>query len=211
MTSTQQTQRQGVKVPSEALPSDGLSRFVRAGAWAAIASGVALVVSMLLAWLVVPYERLGQTDAYLTSSYSVSSGLRLFAFVLLVWGLIGIYGPQSRAAGTFGLWTFAFVFLSTALAAGNVWAEVFVYPTLAQVAPDMVSGGFTTEVSTYMSIGLTLSYPLFFLGLILFGAATFWARLYPRWIAVLLIISIPVTMLLDPTAGPLFEVTGPLF
>src|SRR5829696_3776747 len=167
MTSTQQTQQQGIKVPSQVLPADGMSRFVRAGAWAAMVSGVALVISVALAWLVVPYERLGQTDAYLTTSYSVSSGLRLLAFVLLVWGLIGIYGPQARAAGTFGLWTFVFVFLATALAAGNVWAEVFVYPTLTQVAPGMVPGGFTTEASSYMSVGLSLSYPLFFLGLIL--------------------------------------------
>src|SRR5215218_5021988 len=151
MTSTQQTQQQAIKVPSEALPSDGLSRFVRMGAWAAMVSGVALIVSMVLAWLVVPYERLGQTEAYLTTSYSVSSGLRLLAFVLLVWGLMSIYRPQARAAGTFGLWTFVFVFLTTALAAGNVWAEVFVYPTLAQVAPDMLPGGFSTEASSYMS------------------------------------------------------------
>jgi hypothetical protein len=204
------TQQQRIEIPSEALPSDGFSRFVRAGAWAAMVSGLALIVSMLLAWLVVPYERLGQTDAYLTSTYSVSSGLRLLAFVLLVWGLIGIYGPQSRAAGTFGLWTFAFVYLGTALAVGNVWAEVFVYPTLAQVAPDMLPGaGFGTEAAAYMARGLTLSYPLFFLGLILFGAATFWARVYPRWIAVLLIISIPVTMFLDPTAGTFQESIGP--
>jgi hypothetical protein len=172
-------------------------------------SGVALVVSMLLAWLLVPYERLGQTDAYLTSSYSVSSGLRLLAFVLLVWGLIGIYGAQSRAAGTFGLWTFVLLFLSTALAAGNVWAEVFVYPTLAQVSPGMLSGaGFETEAA-YMSVGLSLSYPLFFLGLILFGAATFWAGVYPRWIALLLVISVPMTMFLDPTAGTFQESIGP--
>src|SRR5215207_9840952 len=172
MTTTQQAQQQRTKIPSEALPSDGLSRFVRAGAWAAMVSGVALVVSMLLAWLVVPYERLGLTEAYLSSSYSVSSGLRLLGFVLLVWGLIGIYGSQSRAAGTFGLWTFAFVFLTTALAVGNVWAEVFVYPTLAQLAPNMLSGA-VTEVSSYLGAGQTLSYPLFFLGLILFAAATF--------------------------------------
>jgi len=179
------------------------------GAWAAMVSGVALIVSMVLAWLVVPYERLGQTDAYLTTSYSVSSGLRLLGLVLLVWALIGIYGPQSRAAGTFGLWTFVVVFLAAALAAGNTWAEVFVYPTLTQVAPSMVPGGFTTEASSYMSVGQTLSYPLFFLGLILFAAATFWARVYPRWIAVLLIISVPVTMFLDPTAGTFQESIGP--
>src|SRR5215216_653724 len=209
MTTTQQTHQQGIKVPSLALPSDGMSRFVRLGAWAAMVSGLALVVSMVLAWLVVPYERLGQTEAYLTSSYSVSSGLRLFAFILLVWGLIGIYGPQSRAAGTFGLWTFVFVFLATALAAGNVWAEVFVYPTLAQIAPNMLSGaGFETEAA-YVSTGLSMSYPLFFLGLILFAAATFWAGVYTRWIAVLLIISVPVTMFLDPTAGTFQESIGP--
>ena len=203
-------QQQGREASSEVLPLDGLSRFVRAGAWAAMVSGLALIVSMVLAWLVVPYERLGQTEAYLTSTYSVSSGLRLLSMVLLVWALIGIYGPQSRAAGTFGLWTCVVVFLGTALAAGNTWAEVFVYPTLAQVAPDMLSGaGFGTEAAVYMARGLTLSYPLFFLGLILFAASTFWAGVYPRWIAVLLIVSVPVTMFLDPTAGTFQESIGP--
>jgi hypothetical protein len=205
----QETHQQGMSAPSQALPSDGLSRFVGMGTWAAMVSGVAVVVSMLLAWLVVPYERLGITEAYLTTSYSVSSGLRLLGLVLLVWGLIGIYAPQARAAGTFGLWTFVFVFLGTALAVGNVWAEVFVYPTLAQIAPDMLSGaGFQTEAA-YMSTGLSLSYPLFFLGLVLFAAATFWAGVYPRWIALLLIVSVPVTMFLDPTAGTFQESIGP--
>jgi hypothetical protein len=205
----QETHQQGMSAPSQALPSDGLSRFVGMGTWAAMVSGVAVVVSMLLAWLVVPYERLGITDAYLTTSYSVSSGLRLLGLVLLVWGLIGIYAPQARAAGTFGLWTFVFVFLATALAVGNVWAEVFVYPTLAQIAPDMLSGaGFQTEAA-YMSTGLSISYPLFFLGLVLFAAATFWAGVYPRWIALLLIVSVPVTMFLDPTAGTFQESIGP--
>src|SRR5918995_921531 len=210
MTTQEQTHQQRVEVPAGALPSDGVSRFVRMGAWAAMVGGVAVVVSMVLAWLVVPYERLGQTEAYLTTSYSVSSGLRLLSLVLLAWGLIGIYTPQSRAAGTFGLWTFVFAFLGTALAAGNVWAEVFVYPTLAQIAPDMLSGaGFGTEAAMYISVGINLSYPLFFLGLVLFAAATFWAGVYPRWIAVLLVVSVPVTMFLDPTAGTFQESIGP--
>jgi hypothetical protein len=210
MTTTQQTQQQRREVSSEALPSDGLSRFVRAGAWAAIVSALALVVSFLMEWLVVPYERLGQPEAFFTSAYTVSSGLRLLGMVLLVWGLLGIYGLQSRAAGTFGLGTFVFVFLATALAVGNVWAEVFVWPTLAQIAPEMLSGaGFGTEAAMYISVGINLSYPLFFLGLILFAAATFWARVYPRWIAVLLVVSVPVTMFLDPTAGTFQESIGP--
>jgi hypothetical protein len=103
VTTTQQAQQQRIRASSEALPSDGLSRFVRAGAWAAMVSGLAMVVSLLMVWLVVPYERLGQTEPYFTSASHVSSGLRLFSIVLLLWGLIGIYAPQSRAVGTFGL------------------------------------------------------------------------------------------------------------
>src|SRR5215204_1390514 len=201
------TQQQRINVPSEALPSDGLSRFVRAGAWAAIVSGLALAASLLLEWLVVPFERLGETEAYLTGSYLLSSGLRLLSTILLLWTLIGIYGRQSRAAGTFGLWAFIVAFLGTALLAGNAWAEVFVWPTLAQVAPNMLSGQ-ATEASSYLVSGISLSFPLFGIGMILFGVATFWARVYPRWAAVLLIVSLPVTMYLDPTSGTFQEAIG---
>ena len=137
----------------------------------------------------------------------MSSGLRLLGLVLLPWALIGIYGPQSRAAGTFGLWAFVVVFLGTALAAGSTWAEVFVWPTLAQVAPGMMSGS-ATDMSLYLLAGLQVSFPLFGLGLILFGAATFRAGVYPRWAAALLIVSIPVTMFLDPTPGTFQESIG---
>jgi hypothetical protein len=201
------TQQQRIEGSSEALPSDGLSRFVRAGAWVAIVAGLALVVSFLMEWLVVPHERLG-SEAFLTSAYLVSSGLRLLVgFVLLPWALIGIYGPQSRAAGTFGLWAFVVVFLGTVLAAGDIWAEVFVWPTLAQVAPSMMSGS-ATDMSSYLIVGLNVSFPLFGIGLILFGVATFIAGVYPRWASALLVISIPVTMFLDPTPGTFQESIG---
>jgi hypothetical protein len=200
------TQQQSIEVRPEAPSSDGLARFVGAGAWAAVVSGAAMTVSLLMEWLVVPHERLGP-EAFLTSSYSVSSGLRLLSIVLLVWGLIGIYGRQSRAAGTFGLWAFVVVFLGTALTVGNVWAEVFVWPTLTEVDPNTMSGSIT-GVSPYLVAGLNVSFPLFGIGLILFGAATFWAGAYPRWASALLIVSIPVTIFLDPTPGSFQESIG---
>jgi hypothetical protein len=54
--------------PSDSMPAhaevagerggpDRLSRFIRAGAWAAIVSGLAVAVSLLLEWLVVPRWR----------------------------------------------------------------------------------------------------------------------------------------------------------
>jgi len=211
MMTTQQAQQQRIKTPSEALPPDGLSRFVRAGAWAAIVSGVAMAVSLLMVWLVVPFERLGQTEAYFTSSYLVATSLLLLSSVLLLWGLIGIYSRQSRAAGNFGMWAFIVAFLGTGLVAGNNWAQVFVWPTFAQVAPNLIS----TQVmsgqahpSPYLTAGLGLSAPFFFIGLILFAVATIRAGVYPRWASVLLIISIPATMFLDPTVGAFQESIG---
>jgi hypothetical protein len=200
------TQQQEPEVPSEARHSDVFTRFVGAGAWAAVVSGVAMAVSLLMEWLVVPHERLGP-EVFLTSSYHVSSGLRLLSIVLLVWGLIGIYGRQARAFGTFGLWAFVVAFLGTALTVGNVWAEVFVWPTLTEVNPDSLSGTIT-GASTYLVAGLNVSFPLFGIGLILFGTATFLARVYPRWASVLLMVSIPVTMFLDPTPGSFQESLG---
>ena len=200
-------QQQKIKVPSAALPPDGQSRFVRAGVWAAIASGLALVASLLLEWLVVPFEQMGETEAYLTSSYLLSSGLRLLSTILLLWALLGIYGRQSREAGTLGLWAFAVAFFGTALQAGNTWAEVFVWPTLAQVAPNIMSGQ-ATEASSYLVSGKSLSFPLFGLGMILFGVTTFVARVYPRWVSVLLIVSLPLTMFLPDTQGTFSESIG---
>jgi hypothetical protein len=203
MTTQQVTTHQDRTMPS----ADGLSRFIGAGAWAAIVSGLALAASLLLEWLVVPYEQLGETEAYLTGSYLLSSGLRLLSTILLLWALIGIYGRQSRAAGTLGLWAFVVAFLGTALLAGNTWAEVFVWPTLAQVAPNVLSEQ-ATAAPMYLLTGITLSFPLFSIGMILFGVATIRAGVYPRWAAVLLIVSIPLTMFLDPTQGSFQESIG---
>jgi hypothetical protein len=94
MTTTQQTQQQGIKVPSEVLPSDGMSRFVRAGAWAALVSGVALIVSMLLEWLVVPYERLGLTEAYFTSAIAYPPGCACSASSCWCGGSSASTGPS---------------------------------------------------------------------------------------------------------------------
>ena len=206
MTSTQQTHQQGIEIPSEALPSDGLSRFVRMGAWAAMVSGLALVVSFLMEWLVVPHERLG-SDAFLTSAYTVSLGLRLLSLVLLLWALIGIYEPQARAAGTFGLWAFVVVFLGTALSVGNTWAEVFVWPTFAQVARAWCRGDSQRNLPRIWRAALPCL-PAIWSRADPVRGGDFWARVFPRWIAVLLIVSIPVTMFLDPTAGTFQESIG---
>jgi hypothetical protein len=87
---------------------------------AAIVGGAAMIISLVLDWLVVPYEKLGVAGAYLTASYPVSSGLRLLGTVLFLWALLALYNRQSIAVGTFGLWSFVVAFFGTALLAGEV-------------------------------------------------------------------------------------------
>jgi hypothetical protein len=185
--------------------SDRLSAFIAAGAWGAIVGGAALVISFLLEWLVVPYDNLGVAGADLTTSYLVASSLRLLSAVLFLWALLALYNRQSIAAGTFGLWAFIVAFFGTALLVGNAWAEVFVWPTLARVAPNVVTG---QVAAPYLTTGITLSVPLFGIGIVLFGLATLKAAVYPRWAAGLLIVSIPVTVFLPSTEGTFSESIG---
>ena len=203
--------------PSDSMPAraevagdrgrDRLYRFIRAGAWAAIVSGLAVAVSLLLEWLVVPYERLG-TEAYLTGWYLLSAGLRLLSGVLLVWAVIGLYQRQSRVAGAFGLWAFVVAFFGSVLQACESWGETFVWPTMAQVAPNVISRE-AIEAPKYLFSGIALSNFSFFLGWMLFGASTiFSARVYPRWAGVLLIVAVPVTAFLSPTPGSFQESIG---
>jgi hypothetical protein len=197
-----------VKLAREtAMPAmNRLSRFIAAGAWGAIVGGAALVISLLLEWLVVPYEKLGVAAADLTASYLASACLRLLSTVLFLWALLALHNRQSIAAGTLGLWGFVVAFFGTALFAGSVWAEVFVYPTLARVAPTVFTGQ-SVEASSLI-IGKNLSAYLFAIGIVLFGLATLKASVYPRWASALLVVSIPATIFLPNTEGTFSESIG---
>ena len=138
------------------------------------------------------YEKLGDAAAYLTASYLASAGLRLLSTVLFLWALLALYNWQSIATGTLGLWGFVVAFFGTALFAGSVWPEVFVYPTLARVAPTVFTGQ-SAEASSLI-IGKNLSAYLFAIGIVLFGLATLKASVYPRWASALLVVSIPATI-----------------
>jgi hypothetical protein len=187
------------------LGSDHLSRFIAAGNWAAIVGGAALVISLLLDWLVVPWATQG-ARGYSTASYVVSSGLRLISTILVLWALLALYNRQSIAAGTFGLWGFVVAFFGTALFTGFVWAEVFALPVLADLAPSVFTGQ-APEASSLL-IGRSLSAYLFGIGIVLFGLATLKAGLYPRWAAALLVVSIPATIFLPNTEGTFSESIG---
>jgi hypothetical protein len=109
---------------------------------------------------------------------------KLVGFVFLMLGLVSLYARQSAAAGRLGFVGFITAFIGTALVAGDWWFETFAYPWLVQAAPDLVA----TPASGALLLGGTLSFITFAIGWLIFAAATFWAQIFPRWMAVLLMI-----------------------
>lgn len=99
-------------------------------------------------------------------------------------GLVSLYARQSDAAGLLGSLGFLTAFIGTALVAGDWWFEAFAFPWLVQAAPDLVA----TPAGGTLLLGGVVGFITFAIGWFLFAAATFRAQVFPRWMAVLLMI-----------------------
>jgi hypothetical protein len=130
-----------------------------------------------------------------TPSYAFSSLLYLLGAVLLLLGLVGLYIRQAEAAGTLGLVAFLVAFFGTALALGATWAELFVAPSLAVEAPRVLDA----EPTGMLALGFTLTFFVFLpLGWLLFGVASYRARIYPRVATILLMVGAVIAALPIP-------------
>jgi hypothetical protein len=109
---------------------------------------------------------------------------KLVGFVFVMLGLVCLYARQSGAAGRLGFVGFLTAFFGTALVTGDWWFEAFAFPWLVQAAPDLVA----TPASGTLALGGVLGFITFATGWLIFAAATFRARVLPRWMAVLLMI-----------------------
>jgi hypothetical protein len=124
-----------------------------------------------------------------------------FFFLL---GITGLYARQVEESGWLGLAGFLMFSLSWALQTGFVFAEPLILPVLATAAPKFVESylGVVNGAPGEMNIGaLVPTYALvgilYMLGGLVFGIATFRARVLPRWPAGLL----AVVAVLTPTAA----------
>ena len=116
--------------------------------------------------------------------HTLKYGLALVAMYTLLLALTGLYLKQADRAGRLGLTGYLVAFLGTLLVAGDWWFESFIVPRIAATAPDVMTGAITGS----MAVGAGATFGLFAVGWIVFGVATFRAKVYPRPAAVLLII-----------------------
>ena len=138
-----------------------------------------------------------------------------FACVMCFFGVIGMAGLYARQAvktGWLGLIGYLLLTFWFVLIMGFSFVEAFVLPHIASASPGFVQswmGMFNSPSGTF-DIGAlptlwTLSGPVYILGGLLFGIATFRAGILPRWGGALLALS----TLLAPLAAALPNASQP--
>jgi len=105
-----------------------------------------------------------------------------------LFGMAGLYARQAEKSGWLGLTGFALISIWFGLVMPFSFMEAFILPRLATVLPEFVAGflGMFTGVPSEIDLGIlptlwNLSGPMFILGPLLFGIATFRAGVLPRW------------------------------
>jgi hypothetical protein len=127
-------------------------------------------------------------------------------------GLAGLYVRQAVKTGWLGLVGYILFSLWLVMIMGFSFVEAFILPRVATAVPTFVQawmGMFNGPAGTF-DLGVlptiwTLTAPVYILGGLLFGIATFRARILPRWAGALLALSTvlaPVAVLLPNALQP---------
>lgn len=171
------------------------STVVRLAGLSAVAAGVLFVIIQF----VHPTDELASVTTARWAVVHVASVAMCF---FGVFGLAGLYARQADRAGWLGLIGCLVFSVFYLLTAAFQFVEALISPVLATEAPRFVESflGIVTGHAGPVPLGtLTTVYQvvggLYLLGSLLFGAATFRARVLPRWAAVLLALSGPLAVI----------------
>ena len=157
------------------------------------ASGPAAIVGGLSYALVGVFHPPNILTSVTTPAWLLVHVLAMSTSIFGLLGLTGIYARQAEKSGWLGLAGYLLLNFWLAIILGFTFVEVFILPALASIAPAFVDAwlgmfnGTTSEINLgALSTVWTITGPLYILGGILFGIATFRARVLSRWAGVLL-------------------------
>ena len=151
--------------------SAGISNFIRLGGFVAILAGGLMALSDI--WHAI--------GGLLIANYSgsvpeqVGSIIFLVGRVLIVFCVPSLYLYQAQAMGKFGMMAFIVLMLGNALMIGSDWSEVFVSPILRNLNPALFD-----QPPLRLMIGFIINFAVETLGWLLFGIASYRARVFPR-------------------------------
>ena len=156
-------------------------------------SGLAALLAGVIFVLIQPFHPADELASVTTTGWVVIQSLKLLMSFLFLAGVTGVYVRQAPEAGWVGFAGFLALAASWALQSGLVFLEAFVLPLLAATAPDFVASALSMINGTEATMGIGAlpgvygaSGLLYLLGGLLFGIATYRAKVLPRGAAVLL-------------------------
>ncbi len=166
-------------------------------------SGLAAMVAGIIFAGIQPIHPPDVLASVTTSAWAIITPIKTLMAFLFLLGITGIYARQVKESGRLGLIGFLLLSLCWALELAFIFAEAFIIPVLATAAPQFVSGyfgvvnGYPTDfnlgaIPVLYGVGVGLGYML---GGLVFGIATFRARILPRQAAVLLAVASALTPL----------------
>lgn len=174
-------------------------------------AGLAAMVAGLFYVFVGLFHPLNVVASVTTTRWAIVHVLASAMCFFGLLGLTGLYARQFKEVGWLGLAGFLLLSLWLVVIMGFTFVEVFILPPLATTDPKFVegflgvysgSGGANFEVLTTV---WNLTSPMYLLGGLLFGIATFRAGILSRWAAVLLALGTalaPIAALIPPEYQP---------
>lgn len=173
-------------------------------------AGLAAVMAGIIFAGIQPIHPSDTLSSVNTTAWAIITPLKTVMCLLFLLGITGIYARQVEKAGWLGLVGFLLLSLGWALELVFIFAEAFIIPPLATVAPGFVNGffGIFNGHPIEMNLGaLPALWSLvgfaYILGSLLFGIATFRAGVLPRWAGGLLVAAAVLTPLAALVPHPL--------
>ncbi len=149
-----------------------------AGPIAALAGGLLAVVSVGLYLVTDRSDLIAMMTNPVFLAFNTAYAI---SFSLVLISLVAVYWRQASQAGLFGAVAFCVAAVGTMGVAGDMWFEAFAMPWLAQVTPEVIG---VPATGSLLWTAWLVSVLLFSLGWILFGLASWRARVLPRALAV---------------------------
>jgi hypothetical protein len=202
------------KTSKESIIKITASNLIRWAGLSAMVAGICFV-------LVGMFHPLNTLSAVTTTQWGIVHILATAMGFFGLLGLTGIYARQVEESGWLGLLGYLLLSLWLVNLAHFTFIEVFVLPPLVTEAPTVVESflGIFTKSAGEINLGaLSTIYDLngfvgYMIGGLLFGIATFRARILPRWAGGLLAIGallVPFAALLPPVHEAKVTIPGGL-
>ena len=175
-------------------------------------AGLSAIVAGICYVLVGLFHPLNVPASVTTPRWIIVHVIAMAMSIFGLFGMAGLYARQVEKSGWLGLAGYLLFSVWLALILGFTFVEVFILPALATAAPAFVEGwmGMLEGPPGAMDLGAlpalwTLSGPIYILGGLLFGIATFRAGILPRWAGILLAVGTtigPIAILFPPEYEP---------